>query len=872
MRVPPPGSIAGKAELPHVGELFVDREGESEAFKVALAKFRRYIDAVDDVGIARHNLLTFYGLGGVGKSALSKRLEDWVNYDLPLDSGWGPPPATRVAATARIDLHGSAGQIDVLAVLLALRSGVSNLRPRWPIFDLALAAYWSAVRPGEPLPQFGGGDELSSAVLETLSDAIGDLGSLAEFVGTGTGTGLGLRGVQKLIRVLRRRRDVRLGIEAFPGFEGFLLRCAEEPKSTDPQPKLACEIAGALAWELSNLKPPPIVTVFIDSAERLSLDPRRISEGHLNTLIHQMPNVLFVVSGRDILDWSDEVRVDLPHRGASVWPGLVPGANAEPRQHLVGSLSPADTRTVILLGRRKLHLPLSDYVVEELVTASGGLPQYLELARQVAISIRDSGNPRQVRVADVTGSLGSLVRHVLDGIPTDEQRAVRAACLFRVFDADLVAAAANVDYGCAERAVLRPMIDRYEGERFPYRMHDAVREAIRTTDHHVSGGWSERDWQQAASRAAAAAHRLHDQAKNVEDSRSVLDALGIAIRLVCDQDVVLEPSSSVSYADWLSMAIVYGPSVQALRSRVPAASRTGYGQHVLNFIAAKSIETPVEERIKLLRAIFDSAHPLRLPAGRHLGYTLKLQHRWDEAIAVFDEVVSLAPTPTNIGQRPQVLSLARRFVDAKDAAGSSQVAAMIERMAEYAHGRPERYFAEIGSKLSRLRTAGRQREYLEELGDFYVRRALFRQDLTEGEVGAFLEEAESIGHIVAIRSALLATVLEHKTDTADTESALHRLRMLDQASGANGMGFRYALAEFCDARLQESDDRLKTLSRESESVVSRSRSWIPIECFFASVDLPLAPVPTQWLEPYGVVAERWTQHLRAYINRHLEID
>ncbi|MEV7044203.1 hypothetical protein [Amycolatopsis sp. NPDC051061] len=32
------------------------------------------------------------------------------------------------------------------------------------------------------------------------------------------------------------------------------------------------------------------------------------------------------------------------------------------------------------------------------------------------------------------------------------------------------------------------MIDRHEGDRFPYRMHDAVREAIRHTDFQVSVG------------------------------------------------------------------------------------------------------------------------------------------------------------------------------------------------------------------------------------------------------------------------------------------------------------------------------------------------------------------------------------------------
>ena len=268
----------------------------------------------------------------------------------------------------------------------------------------------------------------------------------------------------------------------------------------------------------------------------------------------------------------------------------------------------------------------------------------------------------------MTGGLGSLVMRVLDDIPADEQRAIRAACLFRVFDTALIAAAADVDHGCAERAVTRPMIERHDGGRFPYRMHDAVREAIRRTDHQVTGGWSERDWELAATRAAVATREMHDAAKKREDNGEVLDAIGIAIELVCEQNTTLEPSPSASYVDWLSRAVVFSPSVQGLRARVPAKSKTDYGRHVLSFITAKSLDASVEDRLRLLREVSRADHPLRRVAHRHLGYTLKSQCRWEEALAVFDELVEEAPSELHLGQRPQVLSTARRFVDARDAA------------------------------------------------------------------------------------------------------------------------------------------------------------------------------------------------------------
>jgi hypothetical protein len=870
MKVAPPGSGISQAGGAHAGDLFTDRDVESTAFKAALATFRRLLDADQHAGVARRNVLMFHGVGGIGKTALSVRLEAWTKHAFPSDASWGPPPSTKIAAMARIDLHGSAGQMDLAAALIALRAGVARIRGRWPVFDLAFAAYWSAVRPGEPLPTFQGRDELGSAVAETIGDVLGDLGSLADLTGVGTGTGIGIRAIRKLIGEIRRRRDLRLALDAFEGFENFLMRCADEPSPTNPHFMLVCEIAGTLSWELSRLTPCPLVVVFLDTTERLTLDTRRISEGYVNALVYQMPNVLFVMSGRNKLDWYEETRSDLPYRGSWTWPGLPPSAQEEPRQHLIGNLSPHDARTMIARGRDQLDLPISDQVIEELVVASAGLPQYLELARQVAISIASAGDRRQVTAADVTGSLGSLVKRVLDDIPADEQRAIRAAALFRAFGIDLMAAAADVDYGCAERAARRPMIECYVGESFPYRMHDAIRDAIRRSDHEVTGGWSERDWQFAASRAVAAAHRLHDDAKAREANRDVLDAIGVAIGLVCDQETMLEPSPSSAYVDWLTRAIVYGPSIQGLRPRIPTTSKTEYGRHVLDFITAKSIDTPIEDRIRLLRAIFNSDHPLRLPAGRHLGYTLKLQHRWDDALTVFDEVVRLEPTAINIGQRPQVLSLARRFIEARDAADGTSTSTLIRRVAEYAHGRPERYFDEIPAKITKLRKQGRQREVLEEKGDLLMRRVFYQEATTldAAEINAYFEEAELAGHIAATRKALLATILQREAEPAELAVALERLKSLDQASEAAGVvGFHYAIAETCDALINGPDNRLQKLRQEIEEVDFRSRSWIPIECFLDLAGLPLTPTPTQWLEPYDLVLERWRGHLNRYLTR-----
>ncbi|MGV9764076.1 hypothetical protein [Micromonospora tulbaghiae] len=866
MRVPRPGNNGDWRT--QASNLFTDREAESQAFKSALAAFRQMLDQDDDIGPERRNVLTFYGLGGVGKTALSERLEQWVRRDLPLANGWGPPPSAKVEAIVRIDLHGSAGQVDMLAVLLALRAGVASVRRRWPLFDLAFAAYWSAVRPGDPLPSIDSWGDYADVVADVAGNILNDLGAVGELV-TGTAVGLGVRGVRTILGVLRRRRVVQLGLKAYAGFEEFLLRCADEPSPTESRPALACEIAALLSWELATMTPSPLVVVFIDTTERLTLDPRRVAEGHLNSLIHGMPNVLFVLTGRYQLDWHRHNRTDLPYRGPWIWPGLVPAAPKPLRQHPVDDLSPADARAFIQRARTGLDLPLTDEVVEELVGSSAGLPQYLELACQVAFSAKQAGQGRAVEIGDVTGGLASLVMRVLDDIPHDEQRAIRAACLFRIFNTSLIAAAADVDHGCAERAVTRPMVEPHDSDRFPYRLHDAVREAIRRTDHQVAGGWTERDWELAATRAAVAAHEMHAVAKAQEDTRGVLDAVGIAIQLVCDQNTTLESSPSRSYADWLTSAVVFSPAIPGLRARVPTQSRTEYGRHVLNFITAKSLDTPVEERLALLREISRADHPMRRVAHRHLGYALKSQCRWEEALVVFDELIEESPSQFHLGQRPQILSTARRFVEARDVARGLKIEALITRAQEYTHGCPDRYFTEIGDKLSSLRNAGRQREYLEDLGVYLERRALLHDDLDIESVRKLRDDAEMSGHNVAIRSGLLATILLRRSDPTETSILLDRLKTLDQASGpAGAIGFRYALAEFCDACLAGDWDRLAALQQEVDRLPVRTRPWVQVECFLDSAGFPVRSVPTQWLEPYDVVRPRWEGYLHAYLTRH----
>jgi hypothetical protein len=164
--------------------------------------------------------------------------------------------------------------------------------------------------------------------------------------------------------------------------------------------------------------------------------------------------------------------------------------------------------------------------------------------------------------------------------------------------------------------------------------------------------------------------------------------------------------------------------------------------------------------------------------------------------------------------------------------------------------------------MTRFRAAGRQREYIEDRGEYLARRVFFRGDLPPAELEKFIDNAEPIGHTVALRSGLMGRVLLRKGDVA---GALAELRSRDQASDTDGhISFRYAFAEFCDAYVARDDDRLTRLRDEVGRLTSRTRSWIPIECFLAIAGRPLPDVPTEWLEPPEVIRQRWRDHLERY--------
>src|SRR5437660_1397923 len=130
-------------------DVFTNRLSEVEAFAVGLRGVREERQplpgAVEDLSHPRRNVLVFYGMGGIGKTTLSRELQR--RFDKGLLDG------AEHRVSLRVDF-GELSALDLEATLLRMRGCLAALGGKWPTFDLAMAAYWERKHPGEPLREF----------------------------------------------------------------------------------------------------------------------------------------------------------------------------------------------------------------------------------------------------------------------------------------------------------------------------------------------------------------------------------------------------------------------------------------------------------------------------------------------------------------------------------------------------------------------------------------------------------------------------------------------------------------------------------------------------------------------------------------------
>ncbi|MFJ1708399.1 hypothetical protein [Kitasatospora sp. NPDC088346] len=533
--------MSGLSSTVTAQQVFTNRVDEVAAFNRSVDGLRRTLDEAEvspvvDRAQGRRNVLTLYGVGGIGKTTLSHELERRLLADAADED-------RDDAVTVRVDLSED-GACDIESLLLRLRAGLGQLGSRWPAFDLALASYWARAHPGEALQDFL--DASPALRRASRSVRLGD--QIAETVrdvdpgGLGGLTGLAHRAALATYRAVRDR--VR---------EGRLLADCElfaELIEADADYETLSYFPYLLAWDLERqprrgrTARRPTVCVFLDTFEVVNGHTDRAVERLIQRCVYLMPNVLFVITGRNRIDWADTgVGGELDYAGPQYWPNLhFSNDSLEPRQHLVGYLSDSDAESYLSEALVRDDEPAMPAEVRRRIIAGGqGLPLYLDLSvSHFAALLARGGQPS---AADFGGSFTAVATRSIRDLPREERDLVRTAALTDRVGADLLRAGQpNVSDGSVVRFLRRPFLTHDDAYVLPYALHAALRHAIGEADRTLPDGWSDRDRSEVAARLLAwLGERLGPSAGRV----TVAQALESGLKLSAAHGV---------FQDWMARA------------------------------------------------------------------------------------------------------------------------------------------------------------------------------------------------------------------------------------------------------------------------------------------------------------------------------
>ncbi|MEU0273783.1 SPOR domain-containing protein [Streptomyces sp. NPDC006307] len=594
------------------GEAFTNRQMQWELVAAALTGHLRHtadpVFDVEDLEAPRDNVMVFHGVGGIGKTTLSHKLEAALAGAEHRPAQWGEPSwAGERILPVRIDLSRSAGT-DFEQLVLTIRAALSTLGRPLPAFDVALRRYWEAQHPGENLEEYlrrgGLTGRFGKAMPQQMQSAMADVAQALLLPGT-VGTAVG-QVTGSLVRALRERRQT---VRA-------LARCARlaDLLEAEPDVEALSFYPHLLAWELAQLPPDKKVTpvILLDTFEDVGDRTHRDLERLIQRVVWLMPNTFFVVTGRSRLQWADPaLQGQLDYTGAAAWPGLAAPASVVPaarttgattrergRQVLVGDFSAEDCDDYLARRLSREGQPLISAPIRQVITdRSHGLPLYLDLSVLRFLEIRRTREPQP---ADFDHDFGALIARTLSDLSPDERHVLRSVSLLDAFDLTLASATAGLPHEApVQRLIERPFVRENPFGLWPYHLHGLIRSTIRNAHDSTDDGWSPRDWRWAATRALSA---LGDQWTAAEatgrDRMLLVGCLRQALPLARDFRLDL---------GWLADA-AWAYVSDSVWEPIAPPSRTG---------ADRGLETPADALVELLAALARRQHEHRsLTASR----------------------------------------------------------------------------------------------------------------------------------------------------------------------------------------------------------------------------------------------------------------
>ncbi|MBQ1946980.1 MAG: tetratricopeptide repeat protein [Clostridia bacterium] len=287
-------------------------------------------------------VLSYYGMGGIGKTSLCRKLQKEMQEKSPnaLYIAWDFNEAQ-----------------DCRTVLCRLKNQLEKKGFRFPLFDYA--CYFYACKIGE---------NPSSPEVKKLIENSSVLRLCSQIAGLIPGVGFWVNLIKMLDETFAWVREYMNNHTA----------SAKEIENTiagELYEKLPLFFAKDLAANMENQDTP--LVIFLDTYEKLvnelssanSLSQDLWLRGNMG-VIRRVPYVLWVITGREKLQW---------HKEDSAWEGVL-------KQHLLGNLSEKDSLEVLF------EAGISDEALQKsLYQLTDGVPIYLDICIAQYLQILYSG-------------------------------------------------------------------------------------------------------------------------------------------------------------------------------------------------------------------------------------------------------------------------------------------------------------------------------------------------------------------------------------------------------------------------------------------------------------------------------------------------
>jgi tetratricopeptide (TPR) repeat protein len=388
-----------REQRPSALDVFTDREELIAAFERNLAHKQPQ----------DHRVLVFYGDGGIGKTTLLQKLEQLHRQRCPQ------------ALMGRLDLAGADTTPPDL-LLYRLRRLFPTIP--FPSFSLALAEYGRRFHP----EQVYGSDR--KELLQGAGPYADVLAGGLEVLGQLSGVGLAVS-TMKAAATAQRQLSDWVQRRAEPWLQRSQSLSEEQLLAQLPL-QWARDFRQALSSQLDQgwddaityNGPPPLIA--LDTYETLwhsgmgkSGRRREPRERWLVDLVSELPEVLWLIGGRDRLSWEE---------------GYDQGWSEACEQHLVGQLSDNDARS--FLAKRGIKEPA---IVEKILRQAAGVPFYLELETQLY-----DKTPAEQRTPEVFGgSQQEQIERLLTHLDASERATLKLLAAFGIWDRELFSQAVS---------------------------------------------------------------------------------------------------------------------------------------------------------------------------------------------------------------------------------------------------------------------------------------------------------------------------------------------------------------------------------------------------------------------------------------------